>query len=672
MVENKTEDTTLKKLDIAAKIAVLCSFITIASGILVISAWLSNVLILASVKTEYIPMAFSTALMFVLCGAALLMYTLWNSRRKIKTLVKWISIFITLYSLFFIIQFAANLNLDLEQTLRFLNDIFSKSRMSGMTAFNFLLAGISLLFLTSISVRALDKRYMTAGLASVIVLVGMIFIAGYALGKPLFYSSNKVVPVAYPTSFSFVALGIGIFAAAKPGFRIRQRVLEIFAERQSFFQHYMAVSVILLLGLMMSVVLSITVQRLEKKAQGEDPLYQVGVLGEGATIILLAGILFTMLIAVYVLTLQRQSETIQKARDFYLTLLEDFPALIWRSGTDAKCDYFNKTWLEFTGRKMEQETGDGWAEGVHPDDLGQCVKNYLEAFNARLPFYLEYRLRRHDGEYRLISDFGRPFYDLDASFAGYIGSCYDVTENKQAEEERLTIRKLESIGILAGGIAHDFNNLLTVILGNISIAKMRRHSDIEKVLESAEDACDKAKELSYRLITFSEGGKPFKRISSITTLLKESAVYLLNNTNISYDFSFVDFPYPVAIDEDQMREVINNLIVNAKEGMPEGGEIEVSTQNVTMDEQNNMLLKPGKYIKISIKDTGTGISEKNLKKVFDPYFSTKEMGSQKGTGLGLAVAYSILKHHDGMIAVESKLGSGTTFNIYLPAAAETL
>ena len=128
------------------------------------------------------------------------------------------------------------------------------------------------------------------------------------------------------------------------------------------------------------------------------------------------------------------ASTIAQARDYYLTLLEEFPALIWQSGIDAKCNYFNKTWLAFTGRPIEKELGDGWADGVHPDNLARCVSEYLDAFHARREFELEYRLRRYDGEYRWIRDIGQPIYDLDGQFNGYLGSCYDITEHKEAEE----------------------------------------------------------------------------------------------------------------------------------------------------------------------------------------------------------------------------------------------
>jgi len=134
-------------------------------------------------------------------------------------------------------------------------------------------------------------------------------------------------------------------------------------------------------------------------------------------------------------------QEIRRSRDYYLTLLEDFPAMIWQAGTDAKCNYFNHTWLSFTGRGLEQEIGDGWMEAIHPDDLDRCLEIYLTAFHARQPFVSEYRARRHDGEYRWLRDQGSPFYDLNGEFAGYLGSCYDITEQKDAERE---IRRLNA------------------------------------------------------------------------------------------------------------------------------------------------------------------------------------------------------------------------------------
>lgn len=154
------------------------------------------------------------------------------------------------------------------------------------------------------------------------------------------------------------------------------------------------------------------------------------------------GWLFILITAALLFFLiSRSVREISQSRDFYLKIFEEFPAMIWRAGTDAQCNYFNKTWLAFTGRTLEQEWGDGWAAGVHPEDLDRCLKTYGEAFQARLPLTMEYRLRRHDGEYRWIVDHGAPFYHGRDTFAGYIGSCYDVTDRKQAEDALLKSEK---------------------------------------------------------------------------------------------------------------------------------------------------------------------------------------------------------------------------------------
>jgi PAS domain S-box-containing protein len=247
-----------------------------------------------------------------------------------------------------------------------------------------------------------------------------------------------------------------------------------------------------------------------------------------------------------------------------------------------------------------------------------------------------------------------------------VGVFTDLSDIKKMEEELLKAKKLESIGILAGGIAHDFNNLLTLILGNIEISRMfsKPGDKIFERLLDAEDACRKAGELSNRLITLSIGGEPFKEIASIAEIIREAA----SSSEVSCRIDLPDDLYHAAVDGRQIKQALGNILVNAKEAMPEGGIVKIKGENIAITEKDHLPLKDGDYIKISIEDRGTGISEGNLSKIFDPYFTTKGMGSEKGKGLGLTVSYSIIKKHDGLIAVESKVSEGTTLNIYLPAA----
>ena len=246
----------------------------------------------------------------------------------------------------------------------------------------------------------------------------------------------------------------------------------------------------------------------------------------------------------------------------------------------------------------------------------------------------------------------------------------EIATRKRAEEEVLKAKKLESLGVLAGGIAHDFNNMLTAVLGNISLARMMAETyDTEetvKLLTEAEKAAMRAKDLTARLITFSEGGEPFKEEVFIGEFVKDSVGSALSNTGIGCELQIPADVWPVEIDGSQMKQAIHNIVTNSMEAMPGQGMVKVYCQNIDISEKDGLTLKHGKYVKISLKDQGAGIAEENLSKVFDPYFSTKERGAQKGMGLGLAVAYSIAKKHGGLITIESEVGGGTTVHIYLP------
>jgi len=283
-------------------------------------------------------------------------------------------------------------------------------------------------------------------------------------------------------------------------------------------------------------------------------------------------------------------------------------------------------------------------------------------------FLPEFNMKRKDGTVFPAEHIVMPLEDEQGNRIGSISVVRDITERKKMEEELLRTEKLESVGILAGGIAHDFNNLLTAILGNITLAKMNLYSPDEAYqrLEEAEKASLRAKDLTKQLLTFSKGGKPIKKTTSIVELTKESASFALRGSNVRCEFSIPDDLWPVNVDEGQVSQVINNLIINADQSMPEGGTIKIKSENVTVTESDVLPLKEGGYVKISIKDHGIGIPKEYLPKIFDPYFTTKH----KGSGLGLATAYSVIKKHDGHITAESETGIGTTFHIYLPASKE--
>jgi len=241
----------------------------------------------------------------------------------------------------------------------------------------------------------------------------------------------------------------------------------------------------------------------------------------------------------------------------------------------------------------------------------------------------------------------------------------DMSERKKMEEEILRAGKLESIGVFAGGIAHDFNNLLTGILGNIALAKIStpREDANAQWLEEAHDACCRAKKLTQQLLTFSKGGLPVKKAASLNELIVNSALFMLRGSNVRCEFDIYPDLWPVEVDQGQFVQVINNLVINGDQAMPEGGVIRIRAENHVVLSGSGLPLVKGDYVRIAVQDEGIGIHEKYQAKVFDPYFSTKE----KGSGLGLAICYSIIRNHGGCIIIDSEVGIGTHFFIYLPA-----
>ena len=309
-------------------------------------------------------------------------------------------------------------------------------------------------------------------------------------------------------------------------------------------------------------------------------------------------------------------------------------------------------------------------EIIHPDDRAIMNNHTHIVTESGGITSVDFRIITKDGDERWISHICQPVYDNDGHFIGRRGTNRDITGHKKMQREVLKAHKLESIATLAGGIAHDFNNLLFMVMGNISLAQddLKFETETSESLKAAQEACNKAKELSAQLITFSKGGEPIKQISSINDLLKDAVTSALQGVDIKPEFFITDAVRQVNIDENQIRQVFYNLIVNAKEAMDDNGQLKISCENIDIPQEGYLTLNQGKYIKISFKDHGCGIAKNNLEQIFDPYFSTKERGSDKGQGLGLAASYSIIEKHKGLITVESEPGTGSIFTVYLKAA----
>ena len=279
---------------------------------------------------------------------------------------------------------------------------------------------------------------------------------------------------------------------------------------------------------------------------------------------------------------------------------------------------------------------------------------------------------REDGSRFRVRIRAFPVMGNEGRATGFIEVVEDITDRLKIEEEIRKTQKLESIGILAGGIAHDFNNLLTGILGNISLAKTHTSSgeEICQFLDESEKASERARTLTQQLLTFSSGGMPITQTSSITRIIRDSAIFVLSGSNVNCEMLMPDDLWSVEVDEGQVSQVIQNIVKNADQAMPDGGTVQIRTENLLVSDGASSSLGKGRYVKIEVADHGTGISGENLSKVFDPYFTTKKEG--EGSGLGLAVSYSIIKNHHGLISVESEVGAGTTFSICLPASSREI
>lgn len=326
----------------------------------------------------------------------------------------------------------------------------------------------------------------------------------------------------------------------------------------------------------------------------------------------------------------------------------------------------------FVNKALREQFGDTVGQKCHrvfqnlDDPCSFCTNKYILNENEGKTYVWEFQNNINKRWYRCID---RAIGWPDGRMVRY-EMAVDITERERMREELIKAQKLESVGLLAGGLAHDFNNLLTAILGNVSLARLTP-DDSSKViarLEEAETALMRAKDLTFQLLTFAKGGSPVKKTANIGTLIKDTVKFSQSGSSVRAVFMLPDDIWQVDIDEGQISQVINNLIINASQAMPQGGTVRISCDNVSLDDRSLLPIQAGNYVKITIEDQGTGIPAEYLDKIFDPYFTTKQTGS----GLGLSTSYSIIGKHGGHISVESRLGVGTSFYIYLPASEKAV
>lgn len=354
----------------------------------------------------------------------------------------------------------------------------------------------------------------------------------------------------------------------------------------------------------------------------------------------------------------------------FQALIDNIPSPVYYK--DARGVYLicNRAFREYFGLTDEQFIG----KDVFELPLRREEAEVHHAMDRELlaePGVRSYEVKcvRRDGTVRYDLNKKATIIADDGSVGGIVGVIIDISEQKRMEEDILKAKNLQSLGTLAGGIAHDFNNLLMAIVGNLSLARMHTPDNgrLMDYLNEAERIAFLGKALTQQLLTFSRGGNPVRSIVQPGVLVRSVGERVLRGFPIDCVYDISPDLFPVEADEDQVRQVFENILRNARESMPAGGKITVTARNVSISPEDRLPLMTEDHVRISIADEGAGIAPEDIPKVFDPYYTTKGMGSEKGVGLGLAISYAIVRKHNGSIAIESTKGRGSVFHVNLPA-----
>ncbi|HTY86123.1 MAG TPA: ATP-binding protein [Candidatus Acidoferrum sp.] len=373
----------------------------------------------------------------------------------------------------------------------------------------------------------------------------------------------------------------------------------------------------------------------------------------------------------------RATRALRESEARFSLLANTAPVLVWVAGPDKRCTFFNRPWLEFTGRALEQELGDGWAEGVHAEDVAACLKTFHEAFDARRPFIMEYRLRRHDGEYRWVTDHGVPRFDSERNFLGYIGSCADVTDRRRAEAEiqhqraeLAHVGRISTLGAMAGTLAHELNQPLNAILNNAQAGSRfltGAPPDLAEVRGALEDIAEdtrRAGEVIRQMRALVKKDEPKFQSLDLNQLL-EKVVQLLHADSLVRKVRLElklapDLPAAQG-DNVQIQQVVLNLLLNAFDAMKDAPESERAVILRTRQPE-------AAVIQVEVADHGTGLSPERLANLFEPFRSSK----REGLGLGLSISHSIILAHQGRLWAENNPGGGATFHFTLPVREPAL
>ena len=376
---------------------------------------------------------------------------------------------------------------------------------------------------------------------------------------------------------------------------------------------------------------------------------------------------------------KQAEEALQESEEKYRTILDEIDEGYFEVDLNGRFTFVSDWFLQITGYSKDELLKMNYRDYMTPESVKKIYSIFTELARTREPVKnVGHEVLTPEGELRHLELSASLIQDREGNPIGFRGTTRDVSERKKAEEERAKLetqlqqaQRMESLGTLAGGIAHNFNNVLMAIQGRTALMimdKVDSDPDFEH-LKGIEESVQNAAELTKDLLGFARGGKYEPRVIDLNELIKhENQMFGRTKKEVTLRGKYNKGLWTVEVDQGQIRQILLNLYVNAWQAMPDGGDLYIQTENVTVDEGyvKPYEVIPGKYVKISVTDTGVGMDKATREKIFDPFFTTQEIGV--GTGLGLASVYGIVKNHGGFINVYSEKGEGTTFNIYLPAS----
>jgi PAS domain S-box-containing protein len=371
---------------------------------------------------------------------------------------------------------------------------------------------------------------------------------------------------------------------------------------------------------------------------------------------------------------KRFEKALQESEERFRDLANLLPETVFETDKEGRFTFLNQSSLERFGYSQDEITrGVNVLDVIAPEDHERVVLNYFKYIKGENIGLNEYTARKRNGSTFPVLAHSTVVYH-DGELAGIRGFLIDITEKKNIEQQLMRAQKMEAIGTLAGGIAHDFNNLLMGILGNVSLMLMNfgESHPLFSRLKTMEEYVLHGSDLTKQLLGFAKGGKYEIKPTHLGEFVRKSSE-LFGRTKKEICIHLKDQKglWTVEVDRGQMEQVLLNLYINAWQAMPSGGDLYISTENVELGEMDVSPydIKPGKFVKITVTDTGIGIDEATQAHIFEPFFTTRER--ERGTGLGLASAYGIIKNHGGFINVESEKDLGSSFIIYLPASGKT-